>query len=633
MSRIAAIFRAGSKSPQSDKRVLENALSRLPGSRIGLVAANGASLGRIAFDNADLGGGLAEHAGWLVALDGSIFNAEALAKSAHERADHAVLLAALLAARGPRLAMQKIAGDLAAAAYDIANDCLWLLRDRLGVKPLYWAKIEGGFACASQPRALLALPGVSGEVNRGFVARFAGMHYRTFDNIPEESPYAAIAQLPAGTCLPLSGKGVGKAERYWELGNAPDFTESEDELAQRYRELLLCAVGKRVNLTKNPSFTLSGGMDSSSVLCCAVETTGRKQHAVSSVYRDPTFDERHEIRDVTDEKVTGWSAVEIPEDIALFSHIDKIVREHDEPVATATWLSHDIVAAHTSKQGFTTLFGGLGGDELNAGEYEYFACHFADLKQAGFSAELDAEIDAWARFHDHPIYRKNAGVAHETIARIADLKVPGRVLPDEVRLRKYMKTVDPAYFDLSSFRPVMDAPFTSYLKNRTAQDMFRETLPCCLRAEDRQCTAAGLQHYDPFLDHELIEFMYRVPGSMKIRGGVTKQLLRDAMRGLLPEATRTRIAKVGWNAPAHLWFGGRNLSDLCDLVASQAFRQRGIYDVAEVDRLIAEHVAIVESGAVRENHMMFLWQLANLEMWLRAIPDFVAGSAREGVSI
>lgn len=631
MSRIAAIFRAGGSAPSSDKRQLENALRTLPGSRVAVAGRQGASLGRIAFDNADLGGGLAEHAGWLVALDGSIFNVQSLARSAQEQADHAVLLASLLAAHGPRAAMEKIEGDLAAAAYDIANDRLWLLRDRLGVKPLYWARLEGGgFACASQPRALLALPGVSAEVNRGFTARFAGMHYRTFDNLPEESPYAGIAQLPAGTCLPLSGKGAGKPERYWALTNAPDFAEGEEQLAERYRELLLRAVDKRVRLTKNPSFTLSGGMDSSSVLCCAVETTGHKQHAVSSVYRDPTFDERHEIRDVTDVKVTAWSAVEIADDIQLFSHVDKIVREHDEPVATATWLSHDVVAEHTAKQGFTALFGGLGGDELNAGEYEYFACHFADLKQAGRDAELDVEIEAWAQFHDHPIYRKNAAVAHDTITRIADLKTPGRVVPDEARLQKYMKTVDPAYFDLTSFRPVMDAPFTSYLKNRTAQDMFRETLPCCLRAEDRQCTAAGLQHFDPFLDHELIEFMYRVPGSMKIRGGVTKQLLRAAMRGILPEATRTRIAKVGWNAPAHIWFGGRNLADLRDLVASDAFRQRGIYNVAEVERLIAEHIAIVASGAVRENHMMFLWQLANLEMWLRAIPDFAAAARQAG---
>jgi len=104
---------------------------------------------------------------------------------------------------------------------------------------------------------------------------------------------------------------------------------------------------------------------------------------------------------------------------------------------------------------------------------------------------------------------------------------------------------------------------------------------------------------------------------MKIRDGVTKRLLRDAMAGTLPEETRTRIKKTGWNAPAHVWFTGHGREQLRDMIASQVFRERGIYIVPEVERLVGEHEAIVSSGAVRENHMMFLWQLVNLETWLR----------------
>jgi asparagine synthase (glutamine-hydrolysing) len=169
----------------------------------------------------------------------------------------------------------------------------------------------------------------------------------------------------------------------------------------------------------------------------------------------------------------------------------------------------------------------------------------------------------------------------------------------------------------------MDHPFTSALKNRTYQDLFRETAPCCLRAEDRQCTAFGIDHADPFLDYRLVEFMFRVPGTMKIRDGVTKRLLREAMRGVLPEETRTRIAKTGWNAPAHRWFTGRGLEQLRDMVASRRFRERGVYRPQEVDRIVDEHVAIVSSGEPRENHMMFLWQLVNLETWLSMQPQKV----------
>src|SRR5439155_3175441 len=114
-----------------------------------------------------------------------------------------------------------------------------------------------------------------------------------------------------------------------------------------------------------------------------------------------------------------------------------------------------------------------------------------------------------------------------------------------------------------------------------------------------------------------VELMYRIPGELKIRDGITKHLLRQAMRGLLPEETRTRVKKTGWNAPAHVWFSGPARAQLLDLVHSQEFSQRGIYRVKDVLRLIEEHERIVTEDFNQENHMMFLWQLANLKLWLR----------------
>ena len=111
---------------------------------------------------------------------------------------------------------------------------------------------------------------------------------------------------------------------------------------------------------------------------------------------------------------------------------------------------------------------------------------------------------------------------------------------------------------------------------------------------------------------------------MKIRDGITKRLLREAMRGVLPEETRTRIKKTGWNAPAHVWFSGRGLAQLRDLVASRAFRERGIYDLPTIDRLIDEHATMTAPGSASD-HMMFLWQLVNLETWLALLPAIAGG--------
>jgi asparagine synthase (glutamine-hydrolysing) len=305
-----------------------------------------------------------------------------------------------------------------------------------------------------------------------------------------------------------------------------------------------------------------------------------------------------------------------------------MIAAHDEPVATATWLSHFQLCEQASRAGFGSLFGGLGGDELNAGEYEHFFFHFADLKRKGLDQQLAHEIACWVRHHDHPVFRKSAQLVARELERIVDWSVPGRCLPDCRRIGRYAAALAPDYFDLRAYRPVMDRVFTSYLKNRTWQDLLRETAPCCLRAEDRQASAFGLDHYLPFFDYRLVEFMFRVPGRLKIQDGVTKQLLRRATVGILPDSTRTRIKKTGWNAPAHVWFSGRGADPLRDLIRSRSFRERGVYELREVERLLAEHQEIVTTGRLAENHMMFLWQLVNLELWLRAIPEITAPPAQ-----
>jgi asparagine synthase (glutamine-hydrolysing) len=555
-------------------------------------------------------------AGHVIAVfDGQIYNRGELGAAEND----AALVVVLYEKHGFFEALRRINGDFALALYDEATNTLWLGRDRFGVKPLYYTTVAGGLAFASRPRALLALPGVSREVNQRFVALFAASHYRYFDNDPEQSPYRGIAQLTAGHVLRVAN-GQVTTSRYWSLEETPELTAPEAELEDQYRALLLDAVALRLKAAREPAFTLSGGMDSSSVLASAVRTSGSRQHAFSAVYDDKTYDESDDICPMVEAVVKEWHPVRVgtPD---VFGLVRRMIEVHDEPVATATWLSHFLLCEQAAKEGFGSLFGGLGGDELNAGEYEHFIYHFADLRAARLEEELAREVGLWIRYHDHPIFRKTVDELEGKLARLVDFSQPGRCLPDYVRLRRYAAALNPEFFDLSAFEPVMDHPFRTYLRNRTYQDVFRETVPCCLRAEDRQAIAFGLDHFLPFFDHRLVEFMFRVPGRLKIRNGVTKHLLREAMRGILPEETRTRIKKTGWNAPAHIWFSGPGREQVMDLVHSRSFRERGIYNVAEVERLVEEHDQIVATRVLRQNHMMFLWQLVNLELWLSTLTD------------
>ncbi|WP_417835848.1 asparagine synthetase B family protein [Thalassospira tepidiphila] len=554
--------------------------------------------------------------GVIAAIDGLFYNKESLPSGSN----NADIFIQLYKSLGFEAALNKINGDFSIALFDEQDNSIWLTRDRIGLRPLYYTENIGILAFSSRPLPLTFLPKVGKSLNNAFVGLFAGSHYRTIDNDRHASPYANIRQLPAGHYL-RHKNGQTTIHAWWSIENSATPETTEAELAEKYRDLLKDSVARRYKETSQPAFTLSGGMDSSSVLSCAVETSGNKQVAWSSVYTDPTYDETNEIQSMLADKVSQWNRVEIETPNTL-NLIREMIGLHDEPVATATWLSHYLLAKEASEKGHDALFGGLGGDELNGGEYEYFFCLFADLKRQNKHEALNTEIREWVRHHDHPIFHKNFDVARAGWEKLADLEHPGKCLPDRQRIEKYASTINTEFYDVRQFNPVMDIIFDSYMSNRTYQDIFRETSPCCIRAEDRQTDPFGMDNILPFFDYRLVEFMFSLGNQHKIQNGITKRLLRTAMKGILPEETRTRIKKTGWNAPAHVWFSGDGLEELRDLVFSTKFRNRGIYNMDKVARLFDEHKEIIQHGKSVENHMMFFWQLSNIALWLEHLDSF-----------
>src|SRR5215472_12207982 len=216
--RIAGLLHP---DPEQRKLLLERMLAA---SRIG---AAGTSRSECA-GSVGLGGwgwrsdGVARAHGVLVALDGTLYNRDELGTAATD----AERIATLYRRHGFAEALRRINGDFAVGLYDPGDDTLWLGRDRFGTKPLYYTNAAGRFAFASRPRALLALPGVRRDVNRRFVALFAGSHYRTFDNEPRESPWSAIAQMPAAHTARIRN-GDLTCERYWALEEQPDLHDPE----------------------------------------------------------------------------------------------------------------------------------------------------------------------------------------------------------------------------------------------------------------------------------------------------------------------------------------------------------------------------------------------------------------------
>ena len=183
-------------------------------------------------------------------VDGTIYNAGELGGGSP-----AQIVTRLTAEHGFTAAVGMLNGDFAIRLRDPRDGTLRLARDRFGVRPLYHLR-DDPTQTAARPGPLLAVDGVDRTPERSFVARFAASHYRTFDNDPSASPYEAIAQLPAAHVAQVRD-GVLTSERYWGLREGPDQDAPEAELAERYRELLLDAVGLRVAAAGRPAFTLS----------------------------------------------------------------------------------------------------------------------------------------------------------------------------------------------------------------------------------------------------------------------------------------------------------------------------------------------------------------------------------------
>lgn len=604
MARLAGIAGAG-----PSERQLALAASML--ARIGEAGATLAA-GPAVLAGSD-GCGLHDDPGFALVVDGTID--DDVGPPGDPGRPVAARFAAALRGRPAEAPLARLDGDFVVVWADASDGTVRIARDRFGVRPLYYAEHGGALAWASRPASLFVLPFCRPAARPRAVAAFAAANYRFFDNEEGASPFEGVRQLPPGHLLTWRPGGPATVAPFATFGGEAESDEPVEALAPRYAELFREAVARRLRRARRPAFTLSGGLDSSSVVTTARSLLGGDVTAVSTVYDQRAYDESREIRDVLDTGGVAWLAVEVaPRD--LFAEIADLVALHDEPVPTVTWLAHARLCREVAARGHDVLFGGLGGDEQHAGEYDYFFYRFADIAAAGDRALLDHEIACWQRHHDHPVHRKTPAVAEAMRLVLTDPSRPGACRANRRLLDRYRDALAPGRLDLDALAIEPPVAAASYLASHTLNELFRNTMPCCLRASDRNAHAAGLGTAHPFLSAPLLSFMLRVPGGMKIRDGVTKWFLRQAMRGTLPEATRTRIEKTGWNAPAHEWFAGPLFEPLLDLVASRRFREREIYDTGRLEALIREHREIVRSGAARDNHMMLLWQVVNLDAWL-----------------
>ncbi len=506
--------------------------------------------------------------------------------------------------------MNLIWGEYVAAIYDGRDKGLTLIRDRIGFYPLFVVRQREKTYFATSIHLLLSLPEIPRAPCHETLARFIGTHYRHVEGNRRTTAFAGVEQLPGGTLLRVTADGFHE-ESYWDERNIVEQSpyKDEQEAADSLRSLLADAVRRRsAGRMTQAGFALSSGMDSSSILALAASAENARPPIFTTSFAGWKDDEAIEAKETAAHFGT-WNPIiidTIPDFLEAATELQSV---HDEPVVTVTWLWDYMMQKEVSRRGCRLFFGGLGGDELFAGEFEHFFFHFADLDEAGEQEALRHEIEEWVKLHDHPVHRKSRDLVEKIWSRMRD--PGGRVRTDPERHGRYIPALSMEMRKAAGSAPVLDNPWVSYLKNRLWQDLRAETTLPCLRAATLNAGAHGMEIRFPFLDHRVVELAMPLPGPWKIRDGITKRVLRRAMRGVLPDNVLNRARKMGWASPADQMFRGAALDKLEAHLHSSEWMTKSLYDANVLARIAAEH------RAGQADHSMFLWQFAAVEAWWR----------------
>ena len=508
--------------------------------------------------------------------------------------------------------VRRLDGMFAFALWDADRRLLFLARDRMGEKPLYYAATSSALVFGSELRALLAHPAVPPELS------LDGLHaYLAFEHVPDPlSIIAGVAKLPPGHMLTASPGRPPRVERYWDMPFAPDHAVTETEWCQRVVDQLETSVRRRLAADVPVGFFLSGGVDSSAVVALAARIWGgRPLKTFSLGFAEAGYDERAFARIVarrfgTDHHETIFSAADA---CAL---LEKGGDLFDEPLVDGSFLP-TYALSRVARQEVTVTLSGDGGDELFCGYPTFLVERWGpafDRLPPFVTAAL-----RWATDH----LPSSAGYAGLDLL----LKQLGRGLryPAPVRTQVLLGglTRDERGALLSASDAAVGASHEPWARIAETLEgaagrspMERAIYQHCkfylagqiLPKVDRASMACGLEVRAPFLDHAMVELAGRIPAGLKVRRWRTKHILKEALRGILPPEILAR-RKQGFGVPIAHWLREPLRGLLEERLRPDRVADVGLFEPATTTRLVSEHV----SG--RRNHGKVLWALLVFDAW------------------
>lgn len=513
--------------------------------------------------------------------------------------------------------LRRVRGMFALALWDARSRTLLAARDRAGEKPLYYAQAGRAFVLASEIKALLVRPDLPRDVDPEALDQFLTYEYV----LAPRTMFRAVRKLPPAHYLVWRG-GAVTVRRYWDAAAVAERRWRGDEAAQALRETLGRAVASQMMSDVPLGALLSGGVDSSAVVGLMAEASGRRGGPVNTFsmgFADGSYDERPYARAVARRFGTRHREGTVDPDLEQLFH--QLVVHLDEPFADVS-LFPTYLVSRIAREHVTVALSGDGGDELFGG-YDAYAADALARRLAWVvpRGALPVLADLAALL---PPSEKKKGLVNKVrrfLRGAAD--APPSIehyrwmtfLGPAAKRGLYTEGLQRALAGSDVYRPVRDclrAAGTDDLLNRQLYaDLSLYLADDILVKVDRMSMAASLETRAPFLDVDVMELAFSMPGRLKMRGGERKRVLKRAVRDLAPASVLAR-PKEGFSIPMKNWLR-RDLAPLMrELLSSDRVARRGWLRPEAVRARVDAH------QAGRENHAHTLFGLMALERWAEA---------------
>ncbi len=624
MCGIAGIFHRATPKPVDPARVeaMTEVLAHRGPDGSGIWTAPGVGLGhrRLAIVDLSEAGAqpmLSRDRRLAVTFNGMIYNfrevraeLEAKGHRFHSESDTEVILAAWRQ-WGPE-SPARFNGMFAYALYDAAEDSLFLVRDRLGVKPLFYAELsDGALIFASELKGLLAHPLLRRAPSPQAIEDFLAYGY-----VPDDAAIVeGVRKLPAGhTLLLRRGRPVPRPAAYWDV----DFSNPvrkpvaalEEELVERLRD----AVRSRMVADVPFGAFLSGGIDSSAVVAFMAEASRGAVETCSIGFDEADHDETRYAAQVAELFATNHRSRTVASED--FGVIDTLADAFDEPFADASALATYRVS-ELAREKVKVSLSGDGADEAFAGYRRYRLFRAEERARALLPGPLARAAGALGAVYPKLDWAPQMLRAKTTLEALgqgsgeAYARAVG-VTPPELRRRVFTAPLGGHVAEQRYVRTMAGAPASDALSRAQYADLKIWLPGDILTKVDRASMAVGLEAREPLLDHRLIEFAARLPANMRLRGGSGKWLLKRALASRLPGEILHR-RKMGFVTPVSAWFRGPLAAEAGAIARSAALAETGWFDLTAIESLVRAH----QSG--RSDHGRLLWQLLMLEKSLRRL--------------